>query len=73
MPIERRKIWTPEDDERLKTMVASGVSLLKGAAALKCTMGAIQVRARRLGTPFPTIREVRKKITGDPASSGRSR
>ena len=46
-------------------MVASGVPLLKAAAAFKCTRDAIRTKARQLGTPFPAIREVRKKFTGD--------
>ena len=69
MPIKRRTNWTPEENERLKAMVASGVPLLKAAGAFNCKMNAIRTKARQLGTPFPTIREVRKKFTGDSDSS----
>jgi hypothetical protein len=69
MPIKRRTRWTPEENERLKAMVASGVPVLKAAAAFKCKMSDIRTRARQLGTPFPTIREVRKKFASDPGLS----
>jgi hypothetical protein len=49
----KRWAWTQEEDERLKTMVAQGASVVKAAAALKRTMVSVRERARTLGCPFP--------------------
>ena len=64
MPTRRRAKWTSEDDERLKAMAAGGVPILKVAAAFNCTMAVIREKARKLGTPFPSIREVRNRSIG---------
>ena len=63
--------WTEADNERIREFVKNGVSILRAAAALKRTTATVRVRARKLGTPFPTMREVRKKFAGDPQSSWR--
>ena len=73
MPISRRTSWTPEENERLKAMVASGVPLLKAAGAFNCKMAAIRTKARQLGTPFPTIRKVRKELVSKTGCSLRFR
>jgi hypothetical protein len=52
--------WTAEDNERLKAFVAKNVSILKAAAALKRSTVSVRNQARRLGTPFPSMKE---KIT----------
>ncbi|MDP1585487.1 MAG: hypothetical protein Q8M18_18875 [Bradyrhizobium sp.] len=72
MPPKRKTSWTPEDNERLKTMVENGLSVLRAAASLKCSMDAARTQARKLGAPFPTVREARRKFAGDPQSSWRS-
>ena len=58
---QRKASWTTEDNERLKEMAAKGVPILRVAASLKCSMDAVRVQARKLGTPFPSVREARKK------------
>jgi GcrA cell cycle regulator len=58
----KNKLWTPEENERLKVMVASGASALRAAAAHKCSMIGVRAQARKLGTPFPTVREVKKRL-----------
>jgi len=63
MPISRRTSWTPEENERLKAMVASGVPLLKAAGAFNCKMAAIRTKARQLGTPFPSIRRSEELVS----------
>ena len=68
VPPKRKTLWNSEDNERLKGMVASGVSVLKTAAAFKCTMSAARVQARKIGSPFPALRETRKKLADDPNS-----
>jgi GcrA cell cycle regulator len=56
-----RAPWSPKEDERLKTLVASGASVLRVAAAFKCSVSGIRNRARKLGCPFPSIREAKKR------------
>lgn len=72
MPPKRKTSWSQEDNERLKAMAASGVSVLRAAAAFKCSMDAVRVQARKLETPFPSVREARKKFTDTPSGSWRS-
>jgi hypothetical protein len=63
--------WTEADNERLRDFVKKGVPILRAAAALNRTTTSIRNQARKIGSPFPSIREVRKKFAGDPASSWR--
>lgn len=51
--------WTPEQDERLRELLDAGATALRAAAALKRTIGAVQTRARNLGTRFKPKREAR--------------
>ena len=68
-PIIRR--WTLEEDERLKTLAAQGASLVRVAAALKRRHDIVRERARKLGCPFPTHAEARKKWADSPNSKWR--
>jgi hypothetical protein len=63
--------WTDADNERLKAFVASGVSLARAAAAFNRRLNSVRYQARKLGTPFPPLRDFRKKLAGDPSSSWR--
>ena len=63
--------WTAEENERLKTFVAKNVSVIKVAAAFNRTTTSVRTQARRLGTPFPTMREYRKKFRDSPSNSWR--
>lgn len=67
----RKSPWTPEEDERLKDLVTNGASILKAAAKLNRTMVSVRDHARKLGSPFPPIKEVRKKWADGPSSLGR--
>ena len=58
----RKRTWTAEDNERLKELVAKGVSVIKAAAALKRTTVSVRTQARKLGTPFPLMKDYRKKL-----------
>jgi GcrA cell cycle regulator len=53
--------WTPEEDERLKVLVAQGASTVRAAAALKRRQSVVRERANKLDCPFPTMRDARKK------------
>ena len=66
-----KNIWTDADNERLKAFVADGVSPFRAAAAFNRRSNSVRNQARKLGTPFPSLRNVRKKFVGDPSSSWR--
>src|ERR1700732_4976213 len=44
-------------NERLKTFVAQGASVIRASAALKRTTVGIRAQARKLGIPFPPTRD----------------
>jgi hypothetical protein len=67
----KKKNWTVEENDRLKALVAKGVSIIKVAAALQRTTSSIRTQARKLGTPFPTMADYRKKFRDSPVSSWR--
>jgi GcrA cell cycle regulator len=54
--------WTPQEIEKLEKLVASGASAARAAGALNRKIMAVQLQARRLGTPFPTVRATRRKL-----------
>lgn len=68
---QRKASWTAEDNERLKKMVANGVPVLRAAASFKRSMDAVRIQARKLGTPFPSVREARKKYADTPSNPRR--
>ena len=53
--------WTEADNERLKALVAQGASIVRAAAAFNRSIVSVRIQARKLGTPFPPMREFRKK------------
>jgi hypothetical protein len=55
------KPWNDEQVERLKALIASGASPARAAAALKRAQTSVQVKARKLGTPFIGSREAKKR------------
>jgi GcrA cell cycle regulator len=55
-----KRPWNAEEIDRLKQLVATGVSLARAAVTLKRTRVSAQVQARKVGTPFPTMRETKK-------------
>jgi hypothetical protein len=55
-----KKIWTAEDDARLKRFIEQGASALRTASAMKRRVLAVRIRARKLGLAFPTVRERRQ-------------
>jgi hypothetical protein len=57
-----RTPWTDDENERLKAFVAQGLSIVRAAAAFKRNTKGIRIQARRLGTPFPPMKEFRKKF-----------
>jgi hypothetical protein len=65
----RNPPWTDQDSERLKALVASGASALRAAAIFNRTLPSIKEKARKLGTPFPSVQEARKKFADDPQAT----
>jgi hypothetical protein len=53
-------LWDDQELQHLKDMIASGVSPLRAAAALKRSITSVKAKARLLKTPFPTDREAKK-------------
>jgi len=50
------RIWTSEDDNRLRALVAKGASKARAGAALGRRNASVGNRARKLGCPFPPRR-----------------
>jgi len=64
--------WTDEELEALRLHIAGGGSALRASVKFSRTLGSVQELARKLGTPFPTIREVRKRYRETDAKNGTS-
>jgi ribosome modulation factor len=58
--------WTPEEDERIRSLVAKGASALRASLALKRNKASVTGRAHKLGCPFQTISAARKKWANTP-------
>jgi serine/threonine-protein kinase RIO1 len=69
-PVPRRKkaAWTDQENERLKALVAQGVSIIRAAATFKRTILSVRTQARKIGSPFPPMKEYRKKFADPPAN-----
>ena len=53
--------WTDEETARLKELHAAGATALRASVVLKRSRKNLMDRARRLGIPFPTPRELKKR------------
>jgi len=69
--INRKRAWTPEDDERLRAHIAAGGSAARAVAIFRRSQQAIRTHAAELGLRFPSIRELRARA-GDPAGASRA-
>ena len=68
IPRGKKAVWTDEENERLKALVAQGVSIIRAAAKFKRTIISVRIQARKIGSPFPPMKEFRKKFAEVPAS-----
>jgi hypothetical protein len=59
--INRKRAWTPEDDERLRAHIAAGGSAARAVAMFRRSEQAIRTHALELGLRFPSIRELRAR------------
>jgi hypothetical protein len=64
MMISRKRAWTTEDDERLRSHIARGGSAGRASVMLKRSEQSVRTRAAELGLKFPTIRELRARAGG---------
>ena len=63
-----RRPWTEADNERLKDFVAQGQSIVRAAAAFNRNIKSVRIQARKLNTPFPPMKEFRKKFADVPST-----
>jgi GcrA cell cycle regulator len=55
-------VWTQDDDDKIREMVAKGASAMRIGVALKRKTAAVRVRARTLGCPLPTKFDLRRVL-----------
>jgi hypothetical protein len=53
--------WTEEDLARLKAMIESGASPARASVVFRRSVLSVQNQARKLGTPFPARRVVKRE------------
>lgn len=58
-----KSIWTSENDDRLRELVAKGASANRIAAALNRRVHSVRDRARRLGCSIPTVAAQRRAMS----------
>jgi predicted deacylase len=61
MDSRKSQLWSATDDEQIRLMVARGASAFRASVALKRSRPSLLQRARKLGCPFSSLREARKK------------
>ncbi|KAA0075121.1 hypothetical protein [Tardiphaga sp. P9-11] len=54
--------WDDAQLEILKDLIARKISLARAAVILKRPQSSVQIQARRLGTPFPGVRETKARL-----------
>jgi len=52
--------WTEEDQKKLIAMIEAGVSARRIAVRMRRPLHSIKVRARELGKPFPSDRDLKR-------------
>lgn len=58
----KSKSWDAEQGEILKGLIDRKVSLARASVILKRSQSSVQVQARKLGLPFPGIRETKRAL-----------
>jgi hypothetical protein len=54
------RTWRPEDLEKLRTLVESGVSPIRAAVHFKRTVVGVKAKAKQEGFPFPDMRDLKR-------------
>ena len=58
----QKVIWNEEKIEQLRQLIERRVSLARAAVILKCRQSSVQIQARKLGKPFPGVRETKARL-----------
>jgi hypothetical protein len=66
-----KKAWTPDENERLKALVAQDVSVVRAAAVFKRSITGVRNQTRKLGAPFPPMKVFRRKWAKTPSNHWR--
>ena len=61
-----RKVWTPEDDKKMREALEADVSLARIAVTLKRTTDAVTIRARKLKLKYKTVSERKRELAEPP-------
>jgi hypothetical protein len=70
--VKRLRInWTADENERLKAFVAQDVSVVRVAAVFRRSIIGVRNQARKLGTPFPSMKVFRRKWADTPSNHWR--
>jgi hypothetical protein len=69
----KRVRWTDADHERIRAFVRDGVSIFRAAAVLNRSTKSVRSQAHKIGSPFPTTSQVRKRFAQMVAEIGHSR
>lgn len=56
------RAWTEADHERIRELVRDGVSIFRAASILSRNTISVRTQARKIGSPFPTTNQVRKRF-----------
>ncbi len=62
MTTRKRQKWDAEQIAILEDLIARKISLARSAVVLKRAQTTVQIQARKLGKPFPGVREVRANL-----------
>lgn len=63
------KIWTEQDDEKLRALAARNVSLMKATAAMQRSQPSVKRRAQELGLTFLSPIQERHRLRAAMAAS----
>jgi len=62
MPRNANKLWTDQDEIRLRGLAASGASLVRATAALRRSSSSVKRKALDLGLAFRGVKQVRADL-----------
>lgn len=62
MPRNANKLWTDQDETRLRELAASGASLVRATAALRRSSSSVKRKALDLGLAFRGVKQVRADL-----------
>lgn len=66
---ESRRPWDADQIAILKGLIERKISLARAAVILKRRQAAVQIQARKLGTPFPGVRATKAALNASVAAA----